>query len=65
MQVGRNAAIKSFKAFKELSGNLELKIENPAGLGAFARIVKPPPANAPETKAHFEESVIEATCDPK
>ncbi len=63
--VGPSAAKNSFPAFKLLFGNLELKIEKPAGFGAFAKIVNPPPVMAPLTRAHFDESVNAGTCEPK
>lgn len=56
MIVGGSAAKNNFTAFKDVSGNFELKIEKPAGFGAFANIESPPPEIAPETKAHFEIS---------
>ncbi len=65
MIVNGTAAKNNFKAFRAPFGNRELKIENPAGFGAFAKIDNPPPEIAPETKAHFEASVSVGTCDPK
>lgn len=65
MIVHGKAFKNNFPAFNEEFGNLRPKIEKPAGFGAFAKIVRPPPTKAPDTKAHFEDSVIDGTCDPR
>ena len=63
--VGAKAARNKLIASSEESGNFELSIEKPAGLGAFAKIVSPPPTNAPETSAHLDKSLKFGTCEPK
>lgn len=65
MAVGTIAASKSFTAFKLEFGKRDARMEKPAGLGALAKMVKPPPVMAPDTKAHFDDSLKLSTCDPK
>ena len=38
-----------------------LRIDTPAGLGALAMMVRPPPATAPATTAYFKDSVKPGT----
>ena len=51
MIVEGNAAKNKFRADTLPSGKCSLKIDRPAGLGALAITVRPPPVMAPATKA--------------
>ena len=65
MIVGGKAATNNFKELSAPFLNFGPNIENPAGLGALASMVRPPPLIAPETMAHFDVSLKPSTCDPK
>jgi len=52
MTVGMIAPNASFAGFTPPGKNLD-KIDWPAGLGAFAITVNPPPVTAPATTAYF------------
>ena len=54
MTVGMIAPNASFAGFTPPGKNLD-KIDWPAGLGAFAITVNPPPVTAPATTAYFAE----------
>ena len=49
ISVGIKAATKSIKGLIPSLPKNSFKIENPAGLGALAIIVNPPPVTAPAT----------------
>ncbi len=54
MTVGMIAPNASFAGFTPPGKNLD-KMDWPAGLGAFAITVNPPPVTAPATTAYFAE----------
>src|SRR5699024_2561159 len=47
------------------SGHVPLRIENPAGLGALAMTVNPPPATEPATNIYRHSSLVPSTREPK
>ena len=53
MTVGGAAASASQPGLIELSSNVPLRIAKPAGFGAFAMTVSPPPLTAPATSEYF------------
>ena len=55
MIVGIRAPANNNTGFTPCVKNL-LRIDCPAGLGALAMTVKPPPVTAPATTAYFEAS---------
>lgn len=57
IKVGRNAALKSPIGLIPSGPNFDCKMEKPAGLGALAMTVNPPPATAPATKAYLKASL--------
>ena len=59
------AATKSPNGLTLFSEKYLLKIDIPAGLGAFAITVRPPPVTAPATKATLNSSLNPSTKDPK
>src|SRR5437899_12688853 len=61
MIVGGSAPSNRFSGEMPSGKNLE-RMDWPAGLGAFAITVKPPPATAPATTAYLRGSVKLGTC---
>ena len=59
------AAIKRYRAETAPFGKCFRKMAIPAGLGAFAMTVRPPPATAPPTNASLKSSEVPETQDPK
>gem|GEM_PF-6778312 len=56
MNVGASAARKSFEGETPVSPKLDWRIDCPAGFGALAMTVRPPPVTAPATTANFSFS---------
>ena len=63
--VGGKAATNKPSGLIFFSEKCFLKIEIPAGFGAFAITVSPPPVTAPLTKASLNSSESPSTSDPK
>ena len=63
--VGCKAPIKSPPADTLSSGNFPLSSERPAGLGALAITVKPPPTTAPATRAYRKPSLVPSISEPR
>ena len=53
------------KALIERSSKWSLRIAKPAGLGAFAITVSPPPATAPATSEYLYSSDTPSTSEPR
>src|SRR5215475_11963462 len=62
MRVGMSAPKNNFPAEMPSGKNLE-RMDWPAGFGALAMTVNPPPATAPATTAYFNDSRKSGTSD--
>ena len=65
MIVGGNAPNKSPKGLMPVSPKVPFKIPKPAGFGALAITVNPPPVTAPATNAYFDSSLKPGTRLPR
>ena len=65
MIVGGKAAKNKYKAETLPSGKCSFKIAIPAGFGALAITVKPPPVKAPATRAYLNSSLVPCTNEPR
>lgn len=63
--VGTSAPTKRPAALTAPSWKLPLRIDRPAGLGAFAITVNPPPVIAPLTSAYLYPSSMPSTSEPR
>jgi len=63
--VGGNAAKNNQSGETLPSGKCSRRIDMPAGFGALAITVKPPPVMAPATNAYLNSSLVPSTNDPR
>src|SRR4051812_5460296 len=63
--VGSNAASSKRTGLIPADPKRPRKIEKPAGFGALAMTVKPPPATAPATSAYLNPGVTSGTNEPR
>jgi hypothetical protein len=64
-RVGPSADRKSQPALTVLSRKPPRRIESPAGFGAFAITVRPPPVTAPATSVYLNSSLSPSTSEPR
>ena len=64
-RVGPRAATKRPSGLMPSSPKLDFRMPKPAGFGALAMTVRPPPATAPATSAYFEGSLRPSTREPR
>ena len=63
--VGGNAATNSPKGWIESSSNDSLSMAKPAGLGALAMTVRPPPVTAPATREYWNSGLVPSSKEPR
>ena len=58
MNVGGSAATSSPKGRIASSSNDPLSMEKPAGFGALAMTIRPPPVTAPATREYWNSALV-------
>ena len=63
--VGRRAAANNPRGWMDSSSKCPRRIAKPAGFGALAMTVRPPPVTDPATSAYLNSSLSPSTSDPR